>query len=147
VFPKGEPSLRAAALIWTKAPHILSAHEQGVTIRARDGFWLAIPLPAAGKAGGGANFTPGTWQFAKGKKLRFVPTGPGKAVLVADDVRINRRGAAIKRRRKSGKLADTAVPIFALVRQVKLPKRLSLFPAAERIAASVPGNIVANWRE
>jgi hypothetical protein len=49
-FPKGKPSLSAAALVWSKAPVIVGAHDTGPLIRSKDGFWLAIPLPAAGKS-------------------------------------------------------------------------------------------------
>ena len=38
-------------------------------------------------------------------------------------------------------------PIFLLVPQVKLPKRLNLDRDAERALDSVPGLIVANWVE
>jgi hypothetical protein len=39
------------------------------------------------------------------------------------------------------------VPIFLLVPQVKLPKRLDLERDAERTHDAVPGLIVANWAE
>jgi hypothetical protein len=39
------------------------------------------------------------------------------------------------------------VPIFLLVPQVKLSKRLSLARDAERAQAVIPGLIVANWLE
>ena len=38
-------------------------------------------------------------------------------------------------------------PIFLLVPQVKLPKRLNLARDAERARDVVPGLIVANWGE
>jgi hypothetical protein len=38
------------------------------------------------------------------------------------------------------------VPIFALVRQVKLPKRLNLYAAAEPVASGVVSDIIARWR-
>ena len=41
----------------------------------------------------------------------------------------------------------TTVPIFLLVPQVKLPKRLDLARDADRALDSVPGLIVANWVE
>jgi hypothetical protein len=149
-YPVGEPSMNAASLVYSKAPDIVGAHDAGATIRSQGGFFLAVPLPAAGKARGGANWTPATWQFTKGIRLRFVRT-PRGGILVADDFRVSSRGLAAKIRRKrrpDGVLTGAAsVPIFALVRQVKLPKRLSLYPAAERIAAGVPAAIVANWRE
>lgn len=157
VYPK-KPSLGAAALVYSKAPKITAAHEAGVTIRASGGLYIAIPLPAAGRGPNGASWSPATWQFAKGVKLQFIRTRRG-AMLVAQDARIS--GAALKGGQLSGgvfarnrrktrrdgiKTGATTVPIFALVPQVKLPKRLNLYPAAERIAAAIPGNIVANWR-
>ena len=39
----------------------------------------------------------------------------------------------------------TTVPIFLLVPQVKLPKRLDLARDAERAIDGVPGRIVAGW--
>jgi hypothetical protein len=39
----------------------------------------------------------------------------------------------------------TTVPIFLLVPQVKLPKRLDLDRDTERAHDSLPGLIVANW--
>ena len=47
-FPRSGESLDAAALVWSKAPVIVGAHDTGPLIRSKDGFWLAIPLPAAG---------------------------------------------------------------------------------------------------
>jgi hypothetical protein len=49
-------------------------------------------------------------------------------------------------RAKTGRNQVTA-PIFLLVPQVKLPKRLDLDRDAERALDSVPGLIVANWVE
>jgi hypothetical protein len=47
-FPRSGESLDAAALVWSKAPVIVGAHDTGPLIRSKNGFWLAIPLPAAG---------------------------------------------------------------------------------------------------
>ena len=49
-------------------------------------------------------------------------------------------------RSKTGRGKVTA-PIFLLVPQVKLPKRLDLARDAERAHGAVPGLIVANWVE
>ena len=57
-YPKGRNSLDAAALVWSNAPVIIGAHDTGPLIRSKNGFWLAIPLPAAGKALGGKHITP-----------------------------------------------------------------------------------------
>jgi hypothetical protein len=71
-FPKGKPSLSAAALVWSKAPVIIGAHDTGPLIRSRNGFWLTIPLPAAGKSLRGGRITPGEWERRSGLRLRFV---------------------------------------------------------------------------
>jgi hypothetical protein len=47
-WPKGTTSIGAAALVWSKAPAIVGAHDTGPLIRSKTGFWLAIPTPAAG---------------------------------------------------------------------------------------------------
>jgi len=121
-FPRSGESLDAAALVWSKAPVIVGAHDTGPLIRSKNGFWLAIPLPAAGKS------------------LR---TGP--SLLVAEG-RLNTKGQAVVSRSKTGRGKVTA-PIFLLVPQVKLPKRLDLARDADRALDGVPGLIVANWVE
>lgn len=71
-FPRSGESLDAAALVWSKAPVIVGAHDTGPLIRSKNWFWLAIPLPAA-------NFVParrpdhaGEWERRRGLRLRFV---------------------------------------------------------------------------
>ena len=145
-YPKGRNSLDAAALVWSNAPVIIGAHETGPMIRSGSGFWLAIPLPAAGKAMGGTRITPGMWEQKTGLRLHFVYRSRGPSLLVADAVRLNTRGQAAVSKSKTGKGRVTA-PIFLLVRQVKLPKRLDLMRDAERAQAAIPGSIVRNWVE
>lgn len=144
-FPKGKPSLNAAALVWSKAPVIVSAHDTGPLIRSKDGFWLAIPLPAAGRGLRGGRITPGEWERRRGLRLRFVYRRMGPSLLVAEG-RLNTKGQAVVSRSKTGRGKVTA-PIFLLVPQVKLPKRLDLARDAERAMDGVPGLIVANWVE
>ena len=145
-YPKGRNSLDAAALVWSNAPVIIGAHDTGPLIRSGNGFWLAIPLPAAGKAMGGKRITPAMWEKKTGLRLRFVYRSRGPSLLVADAVRLNTRGQAAVSKSKTGKGQVTA-PIFLLVRQVKLPKRLDLASDAERAQAAIPGSIVRNWIE
>jgi len=144
-FPKSSNSLNAAALVWSKAPEIIGAHDTGPLIRSKDGFWLAIPLPAAGKSTRGGRITPGEWERRRGLRLRFVYRRTGPSLLVAEG-RLNTKGQAVVSRSKTGRGKVTA-PIFLLVPQVKLSKRLDLARDAERALDSVPGLIVANWGE
>jgi hypothetical protein len=144
-FPKAGESLNAAALVWSKAPVIVSAHDTGPLIRSKNGFWLAIPLPAAGKGRGGAHLTPGEWERRRGLRLRFVYRRTGPSLLVAEG-HLNTKGQAVVSRSKTGRGKVTA-PIFLLVPQVKLPKRLDLARDARRAHDAVPGLILANWVE
>ncbi|MEC3862347.1 DUF6441 family protein [Mesobacterium sp. TK19101] len=144
-YPKAGESLNAAALVWSKAPVIVGAHDTGPLIRSRDGFWLAIPLPAAGKGRHGAKLTPDEWERRRGMRLRFVYRSRGPSLLVADG-RLNTKGLGMASRSKTGRGRAT-VPIFLLVPQVRLPKRLNLDRDSERALDSVPGLIVANWVE
>jgi hypothetical protein len=142
-FPKSGESLNAATLVWSKAPVIINAHDSGPLIRARDGFWLAIPTEAAGKSTRGGRITPGDWERRTGLTLRFVYRRRGPSLLVAEG-RLNSKGRAVASRSKTGRGVVTA-PIFLLVPQVRLPKRLDLARDAERAVDSVPGLIVAKW--
>ncbi|MFP1646048.1 DUF6441 family protein [Pontitalea aquivivens] len=142
-FPSGKPSLNAAALVWSKAPVIVGAHDTGPLIRSKDGFWLAIPTEAAGKSARGGRTSPGDWERRTGLRLRFIYRRTGPSLLVAEG-RLNTKGRAVASRSKTGR-GLTTVPIFLLVPQVKLPKRLDLARDAERAVDGVPGRIAAEW--
>ena len=144
-FPKGRPSFNAAAVVWSKAPVIVGAHDTGPLIRSKTGFWLAIPTPAAGKSLRGGRITPGEWERRRGLRLRFVYRRTGPSLLVAEG-RVNSRGHGVASRSRTGRGRAT-VPIFLLVPQVKLQKRLDLARDAGRAHGTVPGLIVANWLE
>ena len=125
---------------------IFGVHDSGPRIRSAIGFWLAIPLPTAGKALGGKRITPAMWEQKTGLRLRFVYRSRGPSLLVADAVRLNTRGQAAVSKSKTGR-GQVTTPIFLLVRQVKLPKRLDLARDIERALAAIPGSIVRNWLE
>lgn len=92
-----------------------------------------------------APLPPGEWERRRGLRLRFVYRRHGPSLLVAEG-RLNKKGQAVVSRSKTGRGKVTA-PIFLLVPQVKLPKRLNLARDAERARDAVPGLIVANWVE
>ena len=142
-YPKSSDSLEAAALVWSKAPVIVGAHDAGPLIRSKSGFWLAIPLPAAGKGVGGRRMTPGEWEKRRGLRLRFVWRRRGPSLLVADG-RLSSRGLGVASRAKSGR-GRASVPIFLLVPQVRLRKRLDLARDAARAQAELPGRIAKHW--
>lgn len=144
-YPKGKASLNAAALVWSNAPVIVGAHETGPLIRSKTGLWLAIPTAAAGKSARGGRITPSEWEQRRGLQLRFVYRSRGPSLLVAEG-RLNSRGLGVASRAKTGRGMAT-VPIFVLVRQVKLAKRLDLSRSAEAAVTRIPGAIAANWIE
>jgi hypothetical protein len=76
------------ALVWPNAPVINGAHDTGPLIRPKNGFWLAIPTPAAGKfprgdRRGSASTNPGEWERRSGLHLRFIYRQSGPSLLVA----------------------------------------------------------------
>jgi len=142
-YPKGRNSLDAAALVWSNAPVIIGTHDTGPLIRSKDGIWLAIPTPAAGKSTKGGRITPGEWERRTGLRLRFVYRRRGPSLLVAEG-RLNSKGRAVASKSKTGRGVAT-VPIFLLVPQVKLRKRLDLAREVARSVDGVPGLIVAGW--
>jgi hypothetical protein len=78
-------------------------------------------------------------------RLRFIYRRRGPSLLVAEG-RLNTKGRAVASRSKTGRGVAT-VPIFLLVPQVKLRKRLDLARDADRAVDGVPGLIVTNWLE
>ena len=148
VYPKGDSSLNAAGLVWTKAPKIIGAHERGALIRSENGFWLAIPLPAAGpRRVGSKAITPALWEQKNGRVLQFIYKNGRSAQLV--DTGKKAAGNVMVRKRVRGgfelseprQFKKRYVPIFALVPQVKLPKRLNLKAEAMKAGQSLPGRV------
>lgn len=143
-YPTSGDSINAAALVWSNAPEILNAHDRGALIRSKSGFWLALPTEAAGKGSRGARLTPAEWERRRGMRLRFIYRRNGPSLLVAEKARINTRGLAVMSRAKTGR-GQVSAPIFLLVPQVKLRKRLDLARDAEKVAGAVPGLILEKW--
>ncbi|WP_170334985.1 DUF6441 family protein [Ruegeria arenilitoris] len=149
-FPGHTDSLSAASLVFSRAAKIVDAHDRGALVRSRDGFWLAIPIAEVARMRGPRNkpITPHMWEQRTGKKLRFVYRRGKPGLLVTDGELLDRkqydpvswRGSKRKRRSKVTK------PIFVLIPQVKLRKRLDLDRAARKWHNQLPELIVANWR-
>ncbi len=149
VYPKGTGSLNAAALIWSKAKKIVGAFETGVDIRAKNGNWLAIPTPAAGRSGRGGRITPGEWEKRTGRRLTFIYRRGSTALLI--DTGTTLRGARTMGKdgfsRPARGFSNRSVPIFVLVPRVRLSKRLGLISSADRLAQSMGARLVAGWRD
>jgi len=153
VYPKGQQSIGAAGYVWSKAPDIVRLYAEGAVIRSKRGLFLAIPTPAAGRyADRRTKITPGAWERIHGIRLRFIYRRGGPSLLVADNARLTKRGRAaanIGRRkgtaftRLSGR---TTVPVFILVPQVTVRKRLDVDGAADKWIGALPELVARNWR-
>jgi hypothetical protein len=153
-YPKSGQSIGAAGYVWSKAPGIVRLYAEGAIIRSKRGLFLAISMPAAGRYGDGRQkITPGAWERIHGQRLRFVYRRGRPSLLVADNARLTKRGRAaanIGRRqgaaftRLSGR---TTVPLFLLVPQVTVRKRLDVAGAAQKWIAALPRLVLLNWLE
>lgn len=146
VYPdKGKVSANAAASVYSRAPHIIAAYDQATTIRSRNGQWLAIPTDNVPPGSRNRRLTPANWPDNLGK-LRFVKLPNGKAMLVAEGVRYNKNGKLRGlRRRKASKTRGehiliserVSVPMFILIRQASIRKRLDVKGVADKWGARI----------
>jgi hypothetical protein len=147
--------LDAASLVYTKAPQIIRAFDEGAVIRSKRGRFLAIPTENAPRKGtDGKRISPSTFPEHRFGPLRFVPRPSGPSLLVVDGLRASfsrqtgqLRGfrRATDRARRSGQGLTTVV-MFLLVPQVKLRKRLNVTRAADRWSARLPALVEQQLR-
>jgi hypothetical protein len=133
--------LDAASLVYSKAPQIILAFDEGALIRAKRGRFLAIPTENAPKRGTDRRrISPSNFPEHRFGPLRLVPRRNGPSLLVVDGVRasFSRKTGNLRGFRKSSERARrtgaglTTVVMFVLVPQVKLEKRLDVKREAER---------------
>ena len=150
LYPKGRKSIKPAGFVFTRAPTIIRAFDQGAVIKSKNGFWLAIPTDAAGKGPRGKRMTPGLWEQMHGSHLRFIYRRGAPSLLVAENMRARtgKRGGFAKGSASALRTGRgmTTVVMFILVPQVSLKKRLDVDGVAERWASALPELIVRNWR-
>jgi hypothetical protein len=147
--------LDAASLVYTKAPQIIRAFDEGAVVRSKRGRFLAIPTENAPRKGtDGRRISPSSFPEHRFGPLRFVPRPTGPSLLVVDELRASfsrqtgeLRGfrRATDRARRSGQGLTTVV-MFLLVPQVKLGKRLDVARAAERWSGQLPALIEQQLR-
>jgi hypothetical protein len=147
--------LDAASLVYTKAPQIIRAFDEGAGIRSRRRRFLAIPTENAPRKGtDGRRISPGTFPEHRFGPLRLVPRPSGPSLLVVDGLRasFSRKSGELRgfrratgRARRSGQGLTTVV-MFLLVPQVKLRKRLDIARAAERWSVQLPALIEQQLR-
>lgn len=163
-------SLRPAALVWSRAPKLVDAFDRGTPIIARGQRDLAFPTPynaAGGRRGasarGGLRVTPAQMQAARreafvisSKSNPFVRLWCLRVRAASGIARRSRRlrlfvgpKAEILTGRRRGQqqrareiLAQGFVPIFFLLRQVSLRKRLDV-AAVRRRAPGILARVLA----
>lgn len=151
-YPKGQKSISAAGWVFSKAPKILRAFNEGALIKSKDGFFLAIPTDAAPKRGiGGRRISPSTFPEHTLGKLRFVYRSGKISLLVVDNLRAGtgKRGGfrkASDSALKSGRGLATVV-MFLLIPQAKLTKRLDYQAVVNQWQPLLGQAILDNWQE
>lgn len=127
-------AINPAAWIYSRAEYIVAAFEEGVTIRGRDGNLIAVPIPDSpardlrNPRGPETKVDEARRRFGE---LKVVPGVPGvrPAMLVAEGVGYTPTGRLSRRKRlKSGRWGKgvASVPLFWLVPQVRMQKRLNV---------------------
>jgi hypothetical protein len=147
---KGKASFDPAGFLNAKA-NFAEVFEDGGT-SAPKGRYLAIALPAAKKLG--LDYDPSSGHLQKRSmveaaearfgKLRPIPSKAGNIVLAADTLG-KRRGGSIAQYtagkfsqvRARGKKRDF-IPLFVLVKSVRLPKKLRFVEIAQRWLNRLP---------
>lgn len=169
-YPKGQNSIDAAALVWTKAPKIIGAYAEGATIRPVNGArYLWIPTDDVPKKRQGQRLTPNEVEARFGRDLVVIE--PGSHRLKTTPSRINRgvafagfsglairkssgrwRNASVKERTQGGRsyreVTRQFVVMFTLVPMAMVKKRGALdLDALARLAdGRFDGLLSKNWR-
>jgi hypothetical protein len=112
VVRPGDPLIAAVGITKGPASKYAAIHEYGGVIKAKGGKALAIPLSAAKTPGGRPRFPGGPLEA--GEKLKtFVVAEKGKPPLIC----------TTKHVAGGGKKVRELVPLYVLVKQVRMPAR------------------------
>lgn len=143
-----------AAMVYSKAPRIISAMMADTVILPKKGRYLAIPTDynrSQGKAGGKVMVSPKQMidsglSFTRPRKggpglIWFLSVPRASKMSRADQVKLFGRGGYRRIRDAIGSArmyAKTQVPMFTLVPQVHLTKKLDLQPIVDRVQDQLP---------
>ena len=151
-YPGSGYSIRTAGLVYSKAPVIIRAFNEGALIKSANGLFLAIPTEAAPRRGvGGKRINPSNFPEHSLGKLRFVYRKSAPSLLVVDGLRagMGKRGGFRKASAsalRTGRGLATVV-MFILLPQVQLKKRLDIEAARNRWLPQLPNLILKHWPE
>ena len=141
MFPRRGLAWEPSGLLYSKAEIIVSAFDEGVTIRSKDGGLLAIPI----KGGFAEDFPNPRGAETKvdyarqkfGDRLFTIPaSGDRPAILAVEMVGQTKTGRLTTRRKtKTNKYTKGTftAPLFWLVPQARLEKRLDIQSTFDQI--------------
>lgn len=141
-YPKGEPSIDAAAFIFHKIPYA-GVFEYGATISGRPFLWL--PLPTAPKKIGRSKATPRAFEARIGKLVSM--RGKGGKPLLGARVRLSKTKAgkarkvsvaALKRGHRGDKGVASIIPVFVGVPMVTIRAKFGVIRACQEAADTIP---------
>jgi hypothetical protein len=147
--PHGDAS-KTVGWVFSKAPNIIKAFDEGSLIKGKESLFLAIPTPSAPKKGyDGKRISPSNFPEQRLGGLRFVYRQGKPSLLVVENLVSGgtgrfRRGS--QRALRTGRGLTTVI-MFILVPQVKMQKRLDykrIFTLWER---KLPETILRYWPE
>ena len=168
VYPRGQASVEAAALVWTKAPNILDSYARGATIRPVNGArYLWIPTDDVPKKRQGNRLSPAEVEARFGRDL--VVIDPKNHRLKTTPSRISRgvafagfSGLAVRKssgrwrnatanqmtkgHRSYREVARQFVVMFTLLPLVTVTKRLDLDALAAQADGRYPNLLNKHWR-
>lgn len=137
VYPARGKSIQAAGLVFSKATRIVEAFAADRVIHARRARWLVIPLPAAERQG----LATSRRRSRSSKERRWSELENA----IAD----GRRLTFVQVKATGGLILDTATrpptPLFLMVREVRLSKRLDLDAPQRRWGDRLPGLILREF--
>ncbi len=144
-----------AAFIRSTAADIIDAFTRGVTIKSRSGGFMAVPIPGGAMDRVRVFRGETSVQAAERRlgKLVFVPIRQGLAMLVTKSIRKTRSGRWVRKKERdhfspkyaADNLAE-GVPVFWLVPQVRISRRLNWPTIAREIEGQFGREVEANLR-
>lgn len=146
VFPATGNSKDAAAIVFSRAPEIIAAFDQGTLIKSKNGVYLAIPTANVPIGQKGKKLTPGEFERRTGLRLHFVFGGSKNSVLVARGLRKSYskksgqfRGYKVagEKWKGRGKEIEGDVVMFVLIPSVQAKKLLYVRPALQKWGAQI----------
>lgn len=142
-FPRSGTSLNAAGSIWSNAPHIMTAFQNGATIRARNGSFLTIPTRQCPKGARGRRHITYSEAVNRFGPPRGIPISGGYLALFPAVT------GKTGRFRRAGKKASADrqnwVPFFILLRTTRVAKRLDANAVIQQVGRELPGLVAASW--